>query len=340
MIAISIIVPVYNKVQYLDLLYETINQQTFKNFECILIDDGSTDGSSSKCDEIVLKDCRFKVYHITNAGVSHARNVALEIANGEYITFVDADDSLHQDYLKVLYGALKHNQVDIVISSLVKVWKDSEKQELIAPPYRGVHGWADIIEHFAQVQTEIGIYGFCCAKLVSRKMIGNLRFDENIKLAEDLDFYLSLYERVNTIYFDDCGYYYYLQEADNSSMQKADHEIDYFSQLKIQIKVYTFLKNKNALTMENLEVISNRIYDYIFFSLYHCSVDKLREMCIKIRRIDTLENYQVSKHKSWQYKWIMFLYRNKYDTILVCSKHFYDSIRKLLHKMMKLHLKG
>ena len=103
---ISIIIPVYNKIKYLPNLWDNLLSQTFTGFECILIDDGSTDGSAISCDDIVHHDSRFKVFHIQNKGVSHARNVGLHFAQGEFITFIDADDSFHNEYLKNLYSCI------------------------------------------------------------------------------------------------------------------------------------------------------------------------------------------------------------------------------------------
>ena len=97
---ISIIVPVYNAEQYLRRCIDSILNQSFTDFELILIDDGSKDKSSDICDEYAAKDSRIKVYHKENGGVSSARNLGLDNANGEWIAFVDSDDFIKEDYLK------------------------------------------------------------------------------------------------------------------------------------------------------------------------------------------------------------------------------------------------
>ena len=94
MTAISIIVPLYNKKKYLTKMLNSVLAQSFSDFELLIIDDGSTDGSELIADEYAERDSRIRVWHISNRGVSHARNVGLSLSKGEYITFVDADDSI------------------------------------------------------------------------------------------------------------------------------------------------------------------------------------------------------------------------------------------------------
>ncbi|GMO37902.1 MAG: hypothetical protein Ta2B_17610 [Termitinemataceae bacterium] len=112
---ISVIIPVYNVEHYLRRCLDSVLAQTFTDFECILIDDGSPDKSPAICDEYAKKDSRFVVIHQANAGVSAARNAGLDIAQGEWITFVDSDDWIEPDMLRVLYqNAVKH-QSDVSV---------------------------------------------------------------------------------------------------------------------------------------------------------------------------------------------------------------------------------
>ena len=111
---ISVIVPVYNVGEFLTPCLDSLKGQTYQNLEILLIDDGSTDGSSEQCDMYAKKDSRFKVFHKENGGVSSARNLGLDIAQGEYIAFVDADDRVLPDYFEVLYGDLVSRKADII----------------------------------------------------------------------------------------------------------------------------------------------------------------------------------------------------------------------------------
>ena len=115
---ISVIVPVYNVEKYLRKCIESILNQTFREFELILVDDGSTDSSGKICDEYALKDSRIKVIHKENGGASSARNAGLDVAKGEYIGFVDSDDWIEMDMYGELYRLIKENNTDISVCGI------------------------------------------------------------------------------------------------------------------------------------------------------------------------------------------------------------------------------
>lgn len=112
---LTIIVPIYNTENYLSECIDSILNQSYKDIELILINDGSTDNSSSICDEYSSKDKRIKVIHIENRGVSYARNTGLSIAKGEYITFVDSDDFVSNDiYLENIKILEQNLSIDLI----------------------------------------------------------------------------------------------------------------------------------------------------------------------------------------------------------------------------------
>ena len=121
---ISIIVPVYNVDQYLENCIESILNQTFKDYELILIDDGSTDKSGEICDKYEKKDNRIKVIHKYNGGLSSARNAGLDLACGKYIGFVDSDDSIHPEMYEILYDLQQIYNADISVCSFKKVYEN------------------------------------------------------------------------------------------------------------------------------------------------------------------------------------------------------------------------
>ena len=205
---VSIILPVFNKAQYIESVLNDIAAQAFADYECLIIDDGSTDMSGKICDDAAARDSRFQVFHIPNGGVSHARNLGLEKASGQYITFVDADDHIEPDYLQQLYTDIVSSHADIVIAGLLKVWKDDRQPAAPAIPYRGSQRMDVLLPDFAEVQKATGIYGFCWGKMMSRELLADVRFSEWLHLAEDFEFYLRVYPKVKTIFFDDrCKYY-------------------------------------------------------------------------------------------------------------------------------------
>ncbi len=116
---ISIIVPIYNVEKYLRQCLDSIQNQTYQNFECLLINDGSPDNSADICREYVEKDSRFKYFEKENGGLSDARNYGTRQSKGSYLTFVDSDDWLEHDALDRLYGALRKGNADISIDVLI-----------------------------------------------------------------------------------------------------------------------------------------------------------------------------------------------------------------------------
>ena len=114
---ISIIIPVYNKLAYIERCFESILSQDFDSFEVVVVDDGSTDGSGELCDKWKEKDQRLQVYHIPNGGVTAARRYGLENSKGQYIMFADADDMLMPNTLQTMYHAITTNAADEVIGT-------------------------------------------------------------------------------------------------------------------------------------------------------------------------------------------------------------------------------
>jgi len=121
---ISIIVPSYNVEKYLMRCLESINNQTFDDYEVILIDDGSTDSTGDICEQYCMNHPKFRVVHKQNEGLGYARNTGLEYAKGEYICFIDSDDYIEKDMLKNLYECLKANNADTCIGGFKRVFSD------------------------------------------------------------------------------------------------------------------------------------------------------------------------------------------------------------------------
>lgn len=325
---ISIILPVYNKIRYLETVLLQIQGQSFTDYECLLIDDGSDDGSGSICDQYAQQDDRFHVFHTANHGVSHARNIGLTEAKGAYITFIDADDQIHPDFLFNLYSCAKESGALIVIGNLQKVWADNSKTVSLAIPYQGTYSMQSLLSDFAKVQQKTGIYGFCAAKLISRQLFDGVSFDPNIRLAEDLNLYLDIYPKVKYIYFDQKTYYFYLQEADHSSMLD-DANIDYYAQLKIQHKIVRFLETQHAFGGSNREILTKRLYDYVYFCLFYGNVDDLKNICQKIRALN-LPNRPHDPSDRFFKKLLLFCYGRSWDGAIIALVKGYRAVRTLM----------
>ncbi|HEL1673830.1 TPA: glycosyltransferase [Streptococcus suis] len=123
---ISIIVPVYNVENYLDECIQTVLAQTYSNWELLLINDGSTDSSGTICDDYAKSDERIRVIHLKNRGVSEARNTGLTLSKGEYITFLDSDDGIREDFLETCLTTAIQHDVDIVIGHFF-IWDENQQ---------------------------------------------------------------------------------------------------------------------------------------------------------------------------------------------------------------------
>ena len=327
-IALSVIVPVYNKMIYLEDLFQCICNQTFSDFECIVIDDGSTDGSSEMCDEITKYDDRFQIYHIPNSGVSHARNMGLKMARGEFITFIDADDRVEPEYLEGLYLEIVESKSDMVICSLEKIWSSGRKKKIDLPRI-GKISMPDVLQDFAKWQKSTGIYGYCCGKLIPKKIIENIWFDEKTSLAEDFEFWLKVYPKMKYISFISQPAYYYLQEACNSSGIVADCEIDYRRQLDINLQYKKFLTEENVYHGENSMIVSQQISNYIYYTLFYCQLNKMNE-CFKELKIIYKKNNIELLGRTKMEKLFFLLFEYDCMHLIKFSLILYRLIRKMI----------
>lgn len=126
---ISIIIPVYNVEKYIEKCIDSVLEQSFKDFEIILVNDGSTDCSGIICNKYSKRDERISVIHKKNGGISSARNIALDCAKGKYITFIDSDDCISKDYIKILYNNIINQKADISICGNKRFKLDEEINE-------------------------------------------------------------------------------------------------------------------------------------------------------------------------------------------------------------------
>ena len=332
MCEISIIMPVYNKARYVQNVLLDVQEQGFRDFECIIIDDGSTDLSGKICDDFAAQDNRFRVLHTPNSGVSHARNVGLAKAQGKYITFIDADDRIENGYLQKLYADIVSTNADMVIAGPLKFWED-DRQSITTPiPYKGVQQFKQLMPEFALVQRNTGIYGFCCGKLMSRELIGDTQFSEWLRLAEDFEFYLRLYPKVKTIYFEASCKYYYLQEADNSSAIIDSGKIDYVAQLKINLSYRKFLRDTGFYDGDNRKTVDALVANYAFLSIFHCVREEIPERVKAVHDL-LMESKVLAKAGGFSKLAILFCVRHDLGNQAKVMMQTYDVLRGLKRRL-------
>ena len=135
---ISLIIPVYNVEKFLPKCMETVLTQTYENFEVILVDDGSTDGSRDLCDKYAKQDFRVVVFHKPNGGLADARNYGVQHAKGDYISMIDSDDYITEDYLSYLYELMERHDADLARAGSIDVYDMETRVQIIQSPYEKV----------------------------------------------------------------------------------------------------------------------------------------------------------------------------------------------------------
>lgn len=207
---LSVIVPVYNTGKYLRPCIESIVNQTYKNLEIILINDGSTDDSLSICREYAAGDPRIKVIDKENGGVSSARNCGIREAHGEWFSFIDSDDYLEQDAYAYLMGLAEEHQCDAVLFEHFTTYPDREIVHKSASWRYGLNDRAKTM------QIEVECNPFTWAKLFSRQLVEGLFFDETIARGEDGLFNTYALHRVDRSFFTDRPLYHYVQSEESA----------------------------------------------------------------------------------------------------------------------------
>ena len=264
---ISIIVPVYNVDQYLENCIESILNQTFKDYELILIDDGSTDKSGEICDKYEKKDNRIKVIHKYNGGLSSARNAGLDLACGKYIGFVDSDDSIHPRMYETLYSLIKKYKADISCCNYKKIynWNDcrTEKQCI-----EEVKVMDNIQAIRSLLDSDIGVQlVIAWNKLYKRNLFTNIRYDVGRIHEDEFIAHKLLYKSKKIIYTDSQLYYYFQRKGSIMSQKTDKSKVD---------RVLAFSDRLKFCYELGLEDICNKIADV--YVPYFCeSYYKLKE---------------------------------------------------------------
>lgn len=245
---ISIIIPVYNSQDYIEQCLKSILNQTFTDFEVLLINDGSKDKSGSICDSYIIKDNRIKVYHKKNGGVSSARNLGLENATGEWITFVDSDDYIHLDFLKNFCESINKKN-DFIFQKVVR-FDDNKSNEIIS--YLDTE--MDQI-NFLNNYSLYPNYSAPWSKLLNRKIISdnNIKFDPKIAFGEDALFNITYLKYCNSIKTINKVGYYYRDTPNGLSKINFNLENDKYLFHKIKSKLLEYVPENTDANKKILE---------------------------------------------------------------------------------------
>lgn len=220
---ITVVVPAYNVESYIQKCIDSITNQTYTNLEIMLIDDGSPDNSGKICDEAAKKDSRIRVIHKKNEGVSKARNTALDAMKGNYVTFVDADDFIADDFIECLYNAIIKTNADISTCGHYRVNFDGTLNRI----YSLSDNDEDIIILDGKESVKNMFYGKICSassgsKLYKKELFRNLRYPDYI-MGEDTYVVYHTFMNAEIIAHTNKPLYYYVQQMASVTNSKSNY---------------------------------------------------------------------------------------------------------------------
>ena len=284
---ISIIIPVYNAEAYIENCITSMLNQTYDNFELILINDGSKDKSLSMCLKYAEQDDRIKVYDKPNGGASSARNLGLKHVKGRYIVFADIDDFASRNYLENLYAAAKEGNYDIVQCNYEIVNNQYQEEKYVGFDKNDVR---EITKAQALNNRlyKVTLWG----KIYSSKLFENFQFKEGIIYEDDASYYIFI-DRANKIaVLDETLYYYYMS---NNSVMRNNNEIN-MDFIEIYNERINYFKKRNNI--ELLEGTYNR-YCLVLMLAYSSCIDSNKNKSNTNRLLDIYkENYiKIKKSK-------------------------------------------
>lgn len=303
---VSIIVPIYNLERYIKRCIESIIYQTYENIEIILINDGSTDNSDEICRYYAKRDKRIAYYKIDNGGVSNARNYGFSKSHGDFITYVDGDDYVSNNYIMVMLQYQKEHNYDIVISNAIDFNECGIIKKKNAVKNNIILNKEDGLIHFFKKDIFTPV---CWGRLYKRTIVNNILFDINMKISEDGKyFYSALENSVNTIIIGDRLYYYFIRN--NSTVHSGFNE-KYYDELY-------FCKSLVEKTKTNP-------------LLHHLAIKKELSFifkCIKMKKIDKINEKKLLEQFNLTYK-----ETNKHDSRTILYKMIVNN--KFLVKIIR-----
>lgn len=249
---ISIIVPIYNVEEYIEKCIDSLINQTYKNIEIVLVDDGSTDKSYDICKRYSEKDSRIKLIHKKNGGLSDARNVGIDNATGEYITFVDSDDWLSYNYCEIMIKEINETKADIVMSNLVYVYSNDYTFEVEEKFDKKSYTNIEALEAFEDTINVVAV-----SKLYKRELFDNLRYRVG-KIHEDEFMFHRIFYEASKISWLDVELYAYRQRENSITTSKYSlKKLDAIEALEDRMNFY----EKNSL--HNLKEKTRALYMYL-----------------------------------------------------------------------------
>ena len=308
---ISVIVPVYKVEQYLCRCIDSIIDQSYKNLEIILIDDGSPDKCPQICDSYAQKDQRITVIHKTNEGLSAARNIGLDNIKGEYVTFVDSDDFLHNDFIIRLYFLCSNNNCQIAQCSFEK----GEKDELSFFDEKVTIVKYDHNEIFIHRSFKI----IACAKLYKSSLFKGIRFPVGKINEDEFTTYKVVFAADHIILTNEKLYYYY--QSQNSIMRNRNNyiKLDFIEAYEERVQFFRKMNIPQQIDISIKELSIRLMLCYIMCKSRRNNLNNTTELLQQFKQ-NYLKVYN-SKFLHWKEKIILFIFNFLPDiTALLVNK--------------------
>lgn len=293
---ITVIIPIYNSSKYLNKCIRSVLEQTYSDFELLLINDGSTDNSCEICNDWVEKDHRVKYFYKNNSGASSARNYGLNMAQGEWIIFIDSDDFVLPEYLADLYKVVKDNPcIDLCISGLL-IYRNGEKSQSICFQ-NSIYSSKDYSQLFAKLK--IHKFGYSVGKLYKMSIIAehNIRFDDNICIAEDSIFMMNYILKCSQIAFIDKCNYIYRVHANSLSTSVSIYEREFYSYNAYRDVINDMKEQYHMDDKSFLCLYSPIVYfaDRVLNSIYADSKTSYKSRLVKLKTVNIYEYKKFKK---------------------------------------------
>lgn len=322
---VSVIVPVYNSEKYLEECIQSLVNQTYKNIEIILVDDGSTDNSYKICKQYEEIDKRIIAKTKQNTGPSDTRNYGLNLAKGNYVKFVDSDDYLRIDNIEKMYKSAKKYDSDVVISSYSII--NSEQKEKKINYFPLPEGKIDLKEFYKYLINKNQYFHFIWANLYKADIIKkqNIKFNSKYLIGEDLLFNLELVKNISSISYVPENIYYYRENENSISkgedIKKTEKRIE--DTLNLYVKYYEFLKIWNIDNEENRNIV-----EYKIIKGFNEELCKIVKTSLKLKdKINIIEKYfndsRIEKIRKDQRYFPKGLKEQKYKYIYKNNKYLY-----------------
>ena len=311
---ISVVVPIYKVEKYLDKCVESLVNQTYKNLEIILVDDGSPDDCPQICDEYAKKDSRIKVVHKKNGGLSDARNAGMEIATGEYISFIDSDDYVSLDFFESLLNTMIAEDSDIVECGVVKFYEDEHFDEytddLSVTNYSTVKGLSALI-------SENPFHQHVWNKLYKTEMVLDVPYAVG-KLNEDEFWTYQIFGRAKKVTKINKTMYYYFQR--NSSIMGVGYNLSRLDALEGKFNRQKFIEEKfpELATKAKVDLFGSCMFAYQSVLKFLSGDDKkkARRIIKKYKKSCNLSFAELKKISGGEKKYFYFA---KFNFYLCCK---------------------